>query len=264
MKNSAFSHRLVFMFAIVISSVLLTGCVTSNKYQSPKARQNSVDSYVRLGMAYLEQGSRDAARRNFEKALAIDSDSATANNGLALLYQLNGEVALSEKYYLQAIRDDADYTRARDNYGAFLYQQKRYQEAYGVFERVTEDLSYEGRAYALANLGRTALRLDRLSQAKSLFEHSLNINSNIAIATIELAEIYFDEGNYSESKRYLDQYVRLAPRHSSRSLWLGIRLERIFGNKDKEASYVLALKNLHPYSNEYLQYQKTLDNEQRQ
>ena len=156
MKSRAFSSQLYIVLAIAVGLVALTGCVTTNKYQSSKARQHSVDSYVRLGMAYLKQGSRDAARRNFEKALVIDSDAATANNGLALLYQLNGEVALSEKYYLRAIQDDDDYTRARDNYGAFLYQQKRYQEAYDVFEKVTEDLSYEGRAYALANLGRTA------------------------------------------------------------------------------------------------------------
>ena len=83
------------------------------------------------------------------------------------------------------------------------------------------------------------------------------------ISNIELAEIYFDEENYAESKRYLDQYLLFADRQSPQSLWLGIRIERIFGNKDKEASYALALRNLHPYSNEYLQYQATLDDEQK-
>ena len=75
--------------------------------------------------------------------------------------------------------------------------------------------------------------------------------------------MYFNEKNYAQSKRYLDQYSRLAPQNSPRSLWLGIRIERIFGNKDKEASYALALRNLYPYSNEYLKYQATLDDERR-
>ena len=56
---------------------------------------------------------------------------------------------------------------------------------------------------------------------------------NVLIAIIELAEIYFDEGEYAESKRYLDQYTSLAPRRSPQSLWLGIRIERIFATRIK-------------------------------
>ncbi|HEY7884529.1 MAG TPA: type IV pilus biogenesis/stability protein PilW, partial [Cellvibrionaceae bacterium] len=37
-------------------------------------------------------------------------------------------------------------------------------------------------------------------------------------------------------------------------LLLGIKIERIFGNNDKEASYALMLKNLYPYSPENLEY----------
>ncbi|HEY0894045.1 MAG TPA: type IV pilus biogenesis/stability protein PilW, partial [Cellvibrio sp.] len=42
------------------------------------------------------------------------------------------------------------------------------------------------------------------------------------------------------------------------ALLLGIRLERVFGNKDKEASYLLVLKNRFPYSKEYLEYKQTM------
>ena len=259
MKKTA-NYQLVFVSFFL---VLLAGCITTKDYKGPIDKKKSVDNYMQLGMAYLQQNNRDAARRNFEKALGVNSNSVHANNGMALLYQLNGEFALTEKYYLKAIRTDASYTQAQNNYGIFLYQQKRYQEAYDAFDKVTQDLSYERRAYALAHLGRTALKLGKRDQAKSIFQHSLNINSKVSISVIELAEMYFDEKNYVESKHYLDQYSLLTPRQSPRSLWLGIRIERIFGNEDKEASYILALRNLHPYSNEYLQYQTTLVNEQR-
>ena len=59
-------------------------------------------------------------------------------------------------------------------------------------------------------------------------------------------------------KRYFEQYsagVRnagdiLRPK----ALWLGIQIERRFGNKDREASLGLFLKNNYPYSKEYLLY----------
>ena len=68
------------------------------------------------------------------------------------------------------------------------------------------------------------------------------------------------KGEFADAKRFLDVYSRNA-RQSARSLWLGIRIERIFGNKDKEASYALALKNLHPYSREYLEYKNLIESE---
>ena len=72
--------------------------------------------------------------------------------------------------------------------------------------------------------------------------------------------LYFDAKNYATSKAYLDRYIAMVDR-TSRSLWLSIRIERIFGNKDKEASDILALKNLHPYSQEYLAYKKQLQSD---
>ncbi len=257
------NYQLTVIAIVLALSAILTGCITVKEGGGSIDKQKLIDNYVRLGMAYLQQDSRDAARRNFEKALAINSKSAPANNGMALLYQLNAEFSLAEKYYLKAISSDASYTQAKNNYGIFLYRQARYQEAYDVFKDVVEDLSYVHREHALAQFGRAALKIGKRERAKSLFHHSLNINNKVLISNIELAEIYFDEENYAESKRYLDQYLLFADRQSPQSLWLGIRIERIFGNKDKEASYALALRNLHPYSNEYLQYQATLDDEQK-
>src|SRR5690606_27000557 len=100
-----------------------------------------------------------------------------------------------------------------------------------------------------------ALMLDDLGRAESALKHALTLDPSQDRAMIELAEIYFNQENYAEAKRYLDMYGKTT-RHSARSLWLGIRLERIFGNRDQEASYALALKNLHPYSQEYLQYRQ--------
>lgn len=51
----------------------------------------------------------------------------------------------------------------------------------------------------------------------------------------------------------IDRYEKMAP-SSARQLWLGIRLQRILGDKNKQASYELALRNLFPGSPEYKAY----------
>jgi type IV pilus assembly protein PilF len=67
----------------------------------------------------------------------------------------------------------------------------------------------------------------------------------------------FINQEYAEAKKHLDRYQALG-QQSARALLLGIRLERVFGNKDQEASYLLVLKNRYPYSKEYLEYKQTM------
>ncbi len=120
-----------------------------------------------------------------------------------------------------------------------------------------EDLAYADRAEVLVNVGRTATKLGNTARAESAFAHANLLNAKLTAPYIELAELNFQKKDYAESKRFLDQYASLR-NHTARSLLLGIRIERIFGNKDKEASYALLLKNRYPYSKEYLEYKQTM------
>lgn len=243
-----------FILCFLLPALLLA-CVEAGPTKKVANKEKAQKSFVALGMAYLQQGSRELARRNFEKALELDANSPEAHNGMALVFKMTGEIKLAEEAFLRALNQDSGFTQARFNYAVFLHQQERYQEAFDNFEQVSKNLSYNNRPLALSYVGLTALKLGNQPRAKSAFEHSLNLDGSLAQPMLQLALMNFDEKNYSEAKRYLDQYSAIA-KPSPQSLFLGIRIERIFGNKDKEASYVLALKNLHPYSKEYLEYKK--------
>lgn len=253
MLVSTFFYRVVLLSLVLI----LSGCITTSDRKSTVNAKRAHDAHLNLGFNYLQKDNREASRRHFEKALSLDPDSADAHRGIALLYELTGEFELAEKSFLRALKENSTFTPARVSYGSFLYKQSRYEEAYNVFEKATQDISYRQRALALTYLGQTALKLNNIVKAKSIFEHAVNIDNKLSSPLIELSEIYFSDGDYAKSKKYLDRYVAISGR-TPRSLLLGIRIERIFGNKDKEASYILALKNLYPYSQEYLQYKQEL------
>jgi type IV pilus assembly protein PilF len=260
-KKGIFVFTRVFFISVVFcSSILLSACITTNTGGAPPPNlEKAHNAHLSLGLTYLQKDNREASRRHLEKALRLQPDSAAAHNGLGMLYQLTGEMALAEASFLRAIREDVEFTQANVSYGRVLFEQERYQEAYKYFEIATKDISFQQRALALTYMGQTALMLDRKVKAKSLFDHAANIDNKLALPMIELGELYFDEKNYAKSKEYLDRYMGISGR-TARSLWLGIRIERIFGNKDKEASYALALRNLHPYSKEYLLYKNELLN----
>ncbi|SMF58172.1 type IV pilus assembly protein PilF [Alteromonadaceae bacterium Bs31] len=252
--SKAFTAVLVVLFA--------SGCVT-NMDSSAKIRvdeRQALEANIRLGMTYLQQNKREGAIRSFAKALEIDKNSAEAYLGMALIHQLNGEIKEAETNFKKALKSRVDFSRAtiQFSYGRMLFEQERYKDALTQFEAAAADFAYQKRPDALVSVGRTSLALGDKVRARGAFEHALNLETRQAEASLELADLSFAERDYASAKKHLDQFSDAA-RHTPRSLWLGIRIERIFGNKDKEASYALALKNLYPYSQEYLDYKRFLE-----
>ena len=252
--------RSVRFSSLLLLLTLLAGCVTDidpirPKVDVAKAEQAHVDA----GFAYLRNRDKESARRHFQRALGLNASSGGAYTGLALVYQYDNDAPRADEYFQRALALQPENSRARFNYSSFLYQEQRYQDAEKHLLILADDVSYNRRYLALMNLGRTQLQLGDEDGAVKHLRQALGLNPRLALANIELARIFFERKEYPTSKFYLDQYnVSKRGRPSAASLWLKVRLERIFGNKDQEASAALALKNMYPYSDEYLQYKKTV------
>ena len=241
--------------------LLVSGCVTTTDDRSKANvdKNKALELHIQLAEGYIQNQNRESTRHHLRKAFELDKDSAAATAAMARLYQLEGEPELAEEHYLLALRRDKSMTRARNQYALFLYRSKRYEDAYAQFETAAADLDYDERARILVNLGRCALKLGKNERAEQVFKHATVLNRQLASPFIELADLSFQQQDYANAKGYLNQYWALT-RSTARSLLLGIRIERTFGNKDKEASYVLALRNMYPYSKEYLEYKQYMSN----
>lgn len=243
---------------VLTTALFVSGCVSEGgKPKRPVDKNKSLELHIQLAQGYIDKGNRESARHHLRKAAEINSNSPEATETLARLYQLEGESKLAEETFKKAIKGKKNFTLARNNFGVFLFSARRYEEALAQFELAAADLDYNGRAAALVNVGRTALLLGKNDRAKAAFEHASVLDRNSADANIELAEINFQGKEYAKAKEYLDRF-QSSGQQSPKALLLGIRLERVFGNKDKEASYVLMLKNRFPYSKEYLEYKQTM------
>lgn len=258
MRASNVMGLLKCILLLAVFVFFLGGCVSEGgNPKRPVDKTKSLNLHIQLAQGYIDRGNRESARHHLRKAAEIDKNSPEATETLARLYQLEGESKLAEESFKKALKGKRNFTLAHNNYGVFLITTKRYEEALQQFELAAEDLDYNGRATTLVNVGRTALLLGKNDRAKAAFEHASVLDRNSADAHLELADINFQQKEYSLAKEYLDR-VQAIGQQTPRSLLLAIRLERIFGNKDKEASYLLMLKNRFPYSKEYLEYKQTM------
>ncbi|SEK77862.1 type IV pilus assembly protein PilF [Atopomonas hussainii] len=245
---------------LLISALLITGCVSNTAKRDPlktsEGREQAVLAYVDLGKGYLRSGNPERAKEPLRSALEIAPDHPEALEALALVFQFEQEPELAEGYYRRALSKSSE-PRILYNYGGFLYEQKRFSEAYAQFLKASADTLYSGRSAVFESLGITALRMGNTDEAKKLLKKSLRLNRNQPRALLELTELSVAAKDYLPARDYYKLYTRLTDQQDARSLWLGIQLARVFDDRDTEASYGLQLKRLFPASNEYQQYRQT-------
>lgn len=248
--------------ALVMMAVL-AGCITTETggHGDKKDPKKAVEFSVQAARNYIRDGNWDAAKRHLKTALEIDGNNAEAHESLAQVFWMTGEIEEADVHYRRAIAEDSKNTRIRNNYAAYLYQQKRYQDAATQLDVVSEDLLYEKRAAAFLNLGMARMKLKDYARAKQAFERAQMMERNNPTTMLQLAEVNYRLGDFAKSKELFEAFRKDAKRQTPSSLWLGVRLADKHGDHNAQASYALALKNLYPRSEEYLEYVSVYGND---
>lgn len=244
--------KVAFLVAVVITS----GCA-STQSRSTVDQESAYHQHIKLALKYIGTNDRDLARVHLEKAARKKPRSAELYNAYALLYQIEQEFKLAEQHYKKALASDKSYTMARYNFAAFLFNQGRFSEARDEMEKVSQDLNYDRRPQAFYILGLAQNRLKERAAALESFEKATQLAAGFSPPYLEAAEIYFQQKDYALSRMALDRFKQMSE-PTAQSLWLSVRLENHFGNRDNASSEGLKLKNLFPNSPENVQYQKWL------
>lgn len=254
--NFAGNTLLATLLAIVM--VLGSGCITSKEtvFTEEASPDKALQRRVELARQYIGERDWDNAKRNLKLAVAIDDQNPEVHEAFALVYQSTGELELAEESFKKSISLNGKFSRARNNYAAFLFNQERFEEAEQQLNIVVKDTLYSGRPRAFVNLGLCRLQLFDPQGAEEALMRALSMDRTNAIALLEIAQLRFDAEDYARSEEYYGVYRAVVKKQSSRALWLGIRLARISGERDAEGSYALVLSNLYPQSPEYQAYQR--------
>lgn len=241
---------------LLLLFTLLAGCVSTgdvNPLKTDKGRDEARDAYIALGIGYLQQGNTAGAKTPLKQAIDLDPSSADAHVALAVVFQAELETELADEHFRKALSARPDDSRILNNYGGFLFEQKRYPEAMERFQQASKDNLYQERSRVFENMGLTALMMKQRDQAKTYFERALRLNVRQPTALLEMSILTYEDKYFVQSKGYYESYI-VVSEHNSRSLLLGSRLAGIFEDRDKAASLGLQLKRLYPGSPEYQQY----------
>lgn len=251
-------------FISVTTALLLSACVTvedPTALSRNKDPEKAVEVYTKLGIKYLQKRDMENASRTLKRAYDIDPDSPVVNNALALFYTVENEPEQVVKHYEAALEEDPEFSAARNNYAAYLFEKERYSEAIKQLEIAVKDYRYTRRFQSFENLGLCHLELGQKEEAEKAFKRALQLNPRQPRSLLEMADLRYQQGDYQTAAAYLNQLDKLGVKPTARQLWMEIQISRMQGDKNKLASLALALKNLFPLSREYKAYLESLKSE---
>ncbi|HSP32448.1 MAG TPA: type IV pilus biogenesis/stability protein PilW, partial [Halomonas sp.] len=202
----------------------------------------AADAYTQLGVAYLERDNLPRALNALDRALEIAPRHAEALQGLALVYQRQGENALADDYFKQAVNAEPDFTRARNNYAAFLYGRGQYDAACEQLEIASQDAQYANRAQLFTNLGQCYLALEDFDKARARLQRAQRIDPRNPRGYLMLAELEYSQGNYPQAWAPLQTYFQLAEPDQA-ALEMAVDIANARGEHSAAAEYQRLLGN---------------------
>ncbi|GAA0559382.1 hypothetical protein GCM10009098_29260 [Rheinheimera aquimaris] len=218
---------------------MLTGCVSEQSYVgsdkpvSDRTFDNieAARTRISLGLNYLRRGDTSQAKYNLERARSFAPNSAEVHSALAYYYQSVGETKQAEEYFRLAIQKDSNYADAYNNYGAFLCQLHRYDEAEQLLLKAISRPGYIRVAESYENLALCQLQQNNFSKAMSYLEQSLSHNTTRITSLTLAAGLTYAMGNMQQAKLQLDRIQRLG-RVSARTVLLSYLIAEKNGDRE--------------------------------
>lgn len=249
---------------------LLSACVSESTYvaNDRQVTQRNVDNTeaaktrISLGLNYLRRGDSTQALFNLERARTMAPNLPEVYNALAFYYQTVGEHVQAENAYKQAIARDANNADAYNNYGAFLCQIGKFEDAERLLLTAIAKPGYIRVAESYENLALCQLEQDGFERARNFLASSLSHNGTRITALINSASVNYAMGNLQDAKADLQRIQRLG-RVSARSTLLNYLVSQKQGDLSTMKHAEQLLLTLYIDSNEarLLLQQRLLESE---
>ena len=239
----------VFALITLFAVLLLGGCATvPGPGQVDRAR--AADANAELGLRYMLQGDVEIAMEKLERALEFDPQHSPAHHYIAELYRRLGRMSDADRHFAQAVRHTTgNDSTLHNNYGVFLCGQGQFDKGEAQFLKVLENPVYPFPDQVYENLGLCMEEKGDLVKADAYLRQALARNVRLPQALLAMARISFALDNHLSTRAYLQRYREVAA-HTPESLWLGIRTERILGDRNALGSYGLSLQRNFPDAEE--------------
>lgn len=210
-------------------------------------KKSAAQTHTQLAAAYMGQGQLKEAEAALNKAVGFDSKYIPAHTMLAILDWRIGRLQDADKEFRTAISLDPSNGDTNNNYGKFLCEQGKQQDAMRYFKRALADPFYKTPALANTNAGKCLLKGSDYAGAEPYLHKALELDPNYGAALLAMTELDYRKGDAFAARGYLQRF-ETAGQASPESLLLGYQIATRLGDKETAANYSNRLQDQFPNS----------------
>lgn len=190
----------------------------------PEARRRA-RLRMELAVGYFGEGKTSVALDELKQVIAIDPTLPEAYNLRGLIYMRLNDQRQAEDSFRHAVALNPKDPDTQHNYGWFLCQAGRYDEAQRSFDVAMANPLYAGRAKTLMAQGVCQARAGHTGEAERSLSRSFELDAGNPVTTYNLARVLYTRGDYTRAQFYIRR-LNNSEMANSESLWLGIKVER--------------------------------------
>lgn len=258
--------RIVSCGALLVAAVLLAGCAatgggpghapsgteTRDRVTASDESEASKRARVRLELAaaYFGRGQMTTALDEVKLAIAADPTLGAAFNLRGLIYANLGDHTLAEESFRRALQLDARDADAMQNFGWYLCQQKRYDEADAMFRQALAVPQYRDSPRTMLTQGICQARAGQWMQAEGTLTRAYQLDPGNPAIAVNLTEVLYRRGEYERARFHIRRVNNMPNVANAQTLWLAARIENRLGNRQGSQDLGTQLRDRFPQSPE--------------
>lgn len=249
-------------FAILAALLVLCAGCAAPPQQDIRTASDMTDADRRarlrleLASGYYARGQATTALDEVKLALQARPDLVEGYSLRGLIYASLGEPKLAEESFQRALQLDPRNADTMHNYGWFLCQLQRWDEATVRFDQAVAQPQYRDVPRTLLAKGLCEARAGRLRDADRTLSRSYEMDPANPGTAFNLGEVLYRLGEFERARFYLRRVNADLANANAQTLWLAARVEHKLGNAPGARVLGDQLRQRFPQSPEALQFEK--------
>ncbi|MCB1998189.1 MAG: type IV pilus biogenesis/stability protein PilW [Burkholderiaceae bacterium] len=247
---------------LLITAGLLSACTTPTAGTDLRTASDMTEADRRarlrleLASGYFSRGQPETALDEVKQAIAARPDIAEAYALRGLIYASLNKPALADESFQRALQLEPANADTLHNYGWYLCQLQRWDEAFARFDAAIAQPQYRDAARSLLAKGLCEARAGRVAAAERTLTRSYEMDPTNPGTAFNLAEVLFGLGELERARFYLRRLNEQPATSNAQTLWLAARVEHRLGNIVGARTLGDELRRRFPQSAEALRFEQ--------
>jgi type IV pilus assembly protein PilF len=220
----------------------------------PETRKRA-SNRLQLAVLYFNDGKTNIALDEVKQAITADPQWFESYNMIGLIYMKMGDFELADQNFQKALAINSESAEIKHNYAVLMCKRNRLNDALKFFEAAIATPNYAQKANSWQEHGMCLLANGRKNEAEISLKKSYSLDSESYQSAYNIASLLYQKNDDAAALLYIRK-INNSEQATSSSLWLGMKIHKKLKNYDSVSQLGTQLKKRFPEARETLAFER--------